>query len=181
MTRAFIVGTTLCAVLAVGCGRHQGETNNSSTATNTANPFRDQAGTRPQPVDVRGCLTASGDQFVLTQLRDASSANNPTTDTFQLTKTADQAIDLKQYVGKEVRVAGEADPARVADVREGDAATPAATNGQAAPPATTSATAGKATPRVGTTEESRFVYRKLAVSSVTPTGNDCPAAEPQAR
>jgi len=179
MRRATIFGVwALCAGLAVACGNNrQAQANNDTGASApAANAFRDQAGSRPQPVDIRGCLTASGDRFVLTELQDAS-AGNPTTQTFELTKTATQAIDLKQYVGQEVRVAGEADPVRVAEVREGEAATPAATTGQAQPRlAPSAATGAGTTPKVGTTEEERFAYRKLAVSSVTPTGTACPSA-----
>src|SRR5690242_10917748 len=122
MTRASIFGIcSVCAVLATACGGKQAAQANNDTGANApaAKAFRDHASDRPQPVDVRGCLTASGDQFVLTELQDASAAPKPTTETFLLTNAAVQKVDLRRYVGQQVEVAGEADPARVADVREG--------------------------------------------------------------
>ena len=70
-----------------------------------------------------------------------------------------------------MRVAGEADPPKVADVR--NAPTPAV--------GTTGADAGKdvrpgTEPRVKTQESLRFSVRDLKVLSVTPTGNPCPSA-----
>lgn len=170
MRRASIVGVwALCAGLAAACGSNRAAQANNDTA------FRDRASDRPQPVDVRGCLTASGDQFVVTALQDASAAPKPTTDTFLLTNAAVQKVDLRQYVGQEVEVAGEADPPRVADVREGEATTPAATTGQRGQGAVRDEGRDHPGAKVGTEEEARFDYRKLAVSSVTPTGNACPA------
>jgi hypothetical protein len=172
----FAVGV-FCAALVAGCGNNRSaQATNDTGSAAPADAFGNVAASRPQPADVRGCLTASGDQFVLTVLQDASAASKPTTETYQLTKTADQAIDLKSYVGKEVEVTGEADPPRVADVQQGESATPAATTGQ-------DSQAPGDNARVGTTLSTRFTYRKLAVSSVTPTGDPCPAASatPEAR
>jgi hypothetical protein len=71
----------------------------------------------------------------------------------------------------EVRVAGEADPPKVADVR--DAPTPAVgtSGGDVGSPATPGTE-----PRVKTQETMRFAVRNLKVLSVTPTGDPCPAA-----
>jgi hypothetical protein len=167
----------LCAGLAASCGSNRAAQANNDTGAHApaAKAFRGQAPDRRQPVDVRGCLTASGDQFVLTELQDASAASKPTTDTFLLTNAAVQKVDLRQYVGREIEVAGEADPPRIADVREGEATTPAATTGQRDQGAVREEGRDHPVAKVGTEEEARFDYRKLAVSSVTPTGNACPA------
>lgn len=178
MRRASIVGVwALCVGLAAACGSNRAAQANNDTGASApaANAFRDRASDRPEPVDVRGCLTASGDQFVLTELQDASVAPTPTTDTFLLTNAAVQKVDLRQYVGQEVEVAGEADPPRVADVREGEATTPAPTTGQTGQGAVRDDARDHPSAKVGTEEQARFDFRKLAVSSVTPTGNACPA------
>jgi len=98
-----------------------------------------------------------------------TTAAVPTTTTYNL--SGGNEGELRQQVDREVRVAGEADPAKVADVR--NAPTPAV--------GTTSSDAGQdvrpgTEPRVKTQESMRFSVRDLKVLSVTPTGNPCPSA-----
>ena len=106
-------------------------------------------------VSVDGCLTASGDRFVLTSLDKESSK----TIVYQLVNADDQ---LRNLVGKQVRVAGEA---RATQSTETRAVTPPA-------PA---ATAGKpADAKVSTVEDTKLDMRTLTVASATPTGDTCP-------
>ena len=108
------------------------------------------------PVEVIGCLSASGDRFVLSHIdKDASK-----TVTYQLVNAEDQ---LRGLVGREVRVTGEAQPAQKAETREVTPAQPAATSGK-------SATQGT----VGTVEDTKLETQKLSVASVAPTGDSCP-------
>ena len=119
---------------------------------------------RSRPVEVTGCLTARGDQFVVTDLEREGQA--PTTETYQLIGNEDE---LRPHVGKQVRIVGEADPQQVAEVRE---ATPAA------PAGGTTGTAGQAPggqPKVSTETSTRMEVAKLRVQSVTPSGATCAA------
>ncbi len=190
--------TSTCAVwtcaigaamtIACGGGNQPAAESNANAAAESADAPRDQARV---PVEVRGCLTAAGDRFVLTALRTstgetttgstaagnntATAASNggagdaiPTTESYQLT-VADQS-DLRQYVGREVRVVGDADAPQVAQVQETTPSAPAvATSGQQR-----SQTAAEG-PTVKSVTETRLEVRRLAVGSVTPTGNECPA------
>jgi hypothetical protein len=115
---------------------------------------------RPTAVTEVGCLTARGDQFVLTDLE--RGEGETTTDTFQL---AGNDAELRQHVGKQVRVTGEAEEPRVAVVQE---STPA-------PPETPRGTTGRGDPKVSTQSETRLETRRLSVSSVEPTGASCAA------
>jgi hypothetical protein len=204
MRRATSFGVlAMCAALTVACGSNRTAENNNNTGANApaAATLKDNAKDRPAPVDVQGCLTASGDRFVLTSLQAAegapagqaaangshtapapnTTANGtaavPTTETYQLVATADN--DLKQYVGKQVRVTGEADPPKVAEVRELTPAAPANGATQQGSVGTTGNDANRAAganePKVSTAETTHFEVRKLRVSAVTPSGGDCPA------
>ena len=107
-----------------------------------------------------GCLTAAGDRFVLTSLE---SGERTATELYQLVGTSDE---LREHVGREVLVTGEAEPAGIAEIRETTPATPVGTSGaniQAAPP------------QVRTESQLRLETRQLRVLTVTPTGDDCPA------
>jgi len=116
---------------------------------------------RPTTVTETGCLTARGDQFVLTDLE--RGEGQATTETFQLIGNAE---DLRQHVGKQVRVNGEAEAPNVAVVQESTPPSP-----QPAP----QGTAGGADPKVTTQEQTRVEVRKLKVASVQPTGSSCRA------
>jgi len=155
------------ALVVVACGHAPAGANQTGAASGTAaNDPLLNSDTRPQPTTATGCLTASGGRYVVTVLDQSTPV--PTTTTYQLTSGATN--DLQQNVNREVRVAGEADAPRVADVRE--APTPAVgTSGQ-----DTHASDQQPQPRVSTQESMRFVVRDLKVLSVTPTGDPCPAA-----
>jgi hypothetical protein len=172
-----------CAALTMGCNGKRSAVDTSSGTATAAQSVKTAAGERPAPVDVNGCLTASGDRFVLTALQNAAasqSAQNPgenpagaaavpTTEAYQL--IASNTDDLRKYVGQQVHVTGEADPARVAQVRELTPATPAGTSG----------TQSNDSPTVRTEESTRIEMRQLRVSSVTAAGGACPSTAAPAR
>jgi len=161
MKRASVVGLFALCVGFAGCGfgEHDGKKDSNAADTKTAE-------SRPAPVSETGCLTAKGDQFVLTDLeRGEGSAS---TETFQLVGNDDE---LRKHVGKQVRITGEAEAPKVAVVSE--STPPAAPQGSAKPEAT--ATTGAAQPKVSTETETRMEVRKLTVSSVQPTGASCAA------
>ena len=106
-----------------------------------------------------GCVTASGDRFVLTSF---DSGERPATELYQLVGTSDE---LREHVGREVLVTGEAQPAGIAEVREMTSATPVATSGSDA----------GAQPEVRTESQVRLETRQLRVLTVNPTGDDCAA------
>ena len=108
-----------------------------------------------------GCLTQSGDKFVLTDLerREGGAA----TETFQLIGDTD---NLRKYVGQQVRVSGEAEPAKVAVVKESPPP-------PADPPL--AGTSGSGEPKVSTETETRVEARRLTVSAIESTGSSCAA------
>jgi hypothetical protein len=150
MKRAVFGILAMCVGFAA-CGRDR-----------TGVPGDDKAAeVRPVAVTETGCLTARGDQFVLTDLE--RGEGEATTDTFQLVGKDEE---LRPHVGKQVRVTGDADAPRVAVVQE---STPPRQN--ASPQGTT----GTADPKVSTQSETRVETRELKVSSVVPTGSSCAA------
>jgi len=112
------------------------------------------------PVTVTGCLSASGNRFVLAQFDKEASK----TVAYQLINADDQ---LRNLVGKEVRVSGEAQPTQVAETRE------------VSPPTDVSGTSGKAEapkgaePTVTTVTDTKLDMQKMTVASVTATGDAC--------
>ena len=144
---------TAVSVLGGACSRH----NNSDQSKSTN--IIDLA-THPAPagavsaMTVTGCLTASGDRFVLTQQDEKSSENH----TYQLVNADDQ---LRNLVGKRVQVIGDATPQQKAEAREVTPA-PAATSGSAN---------GKA--QVSTVEDTKVDANTLRVTSVMPVLGDC--------
>jgi hypothetical protein len=156
MKRASMGVLALCLGIA-GCGG--GDRNEEG---------RDSAGSggtdvSPVPVTETGCLTARGGQFVLTDLD--RGASDPTTETYQLIGNEEE---LRQHVGKQVRVNGEAEPPKVATVQESTPTPP-----DSAARGTTGM--GETGPKVSTQAETRLEVRKLTVSSVQPTGESCAA------
>jgi hypothetical protein len=152
----------VCLGLAAACGGNNRETtaeHETTTAAATAQAERDEPTGRPAALSVTGCLTSADGRYVLTEL---SGDRQPTTESYQLTNADEQ---LRPHVGKQVRVNGEAEPARVAEVRESTPATPAGTAGQQT--ATNQ-------PAVSTETRTRLETRTVSVTSVTPTGQDCP-------
>jgi len=127
---------------------------------------------RPSPVTVEGCLTASGDRFVLTQLtHDAAAepgASQPGTEAYRLVGMEDE---LRPHVGKRVRITGEAEPEQVVDVRQSSPpadANPAGTAGSPRTPQRPEA-------EVETTETARIEINDLQVRSVSATSEACVA------
>ena len=112
------------------------------------------------PITETGCLTSSGDRFVLTALEGGGGAE---TELYQLTGNEEE---LRPLVGREVRVTGDAEPAVIADIQQ-----PAQSTG-------TSGTEGGGTsgarPQVRTEAETRLETRQLRVGTVTATGDECP-------
>jgi hypothetical protein len=107
------------------------------------------------PVSVDGCLTASGERFMVTSLDKESSK----TVVYQLVNADEQ---LRNLVGKEVRVTGEAEATQSTETR-------------AVTPPAPAATAGKSNDaRVSTVEDTKLDMRKLTVASATATGDTCP-------
>ena len=106
-----------------------------------------------------GCVTASGNNYVLTSLE---PGERPATELYQL---VGNAAELQEHVGREVLITGEADPARIAEVRETAPAAPVGTAGSS----------GNADAQVRTESQVRIEARKLRVLEVTATGDECPA------
>jgi hypothetical protein len=164
----------VCVGLAAACGggnRDATAERENTAATNTTTETAEPNG-RPAPMAVSGCLTAADGRYVLTELvgdiKTPGGPAQPTTETYQLTNADEK---LQPHVGKQVRVTGEAEPARVADVRESTPATPAGTAGQQSPNQAA----------VSTETRTRLETRRMSVMSVTPTGEDCPTGVASAR
>ncbi len=161
-----------CLAVVVACGGGNREENAGLEREDTAADVRannDEQTGRPEAVTVTGCLSSAEGRYVLTELEGGGSATGAaTTETYQLT---DADGKLRELVGKLVRVNGEAEPARIAEVRE---STPPA-------PATATGTAGEQSgsrPTVSSDTQTRLELRRMSVMSVMPTGEDCPAGTP---
>jgi hypothetical protein len=113
---------------------------------------------RPRAIAETGCLTANGDQFVLTAL-DTSEGGSAETDTYLLEGEKDE---LRALVGQAVYVTGRARVPQIAEVREVSSATPVGTSGDGA--------------TVETESQTRIETAKLFVASVAPAEGDCSAA-----
>jgi hypothetical protein len=153
MSRITLLGTwTICATLALAC-----------ESTSRTDAEREQGRNIDIAEAVRisetGCLTASGNRYALTALETGGIAE---TELYQLIGQEDE---LRQHVGREVRVVGDAEPPQIADVREISPATPAGTSG-----------AEGDQPQVQTQTQTRLETRRLRVTSVTPTGDECESA-----
>ena len=172
MTRATSAGAfLLCLGLTVACGRRN---------DNEAHIDLEESATIP--VQATGCLTAAGDQFVLIDLERAAAATGqklkgvapfPETETYQLVGNTDE---LRRHVGRRIRVYGDADPARVAEVLQLEAPgrSPAVgTSGTASEAEAPRQDAG--TPQVTTQTRTRFEMARLRVLQVSPTGDPCAA------
>ncbi len=185
MKRASIAGVfALSLGLTVACGGGKDETEIAERDPAVADG-------RPAAITETGCLTSQGDRFVLTALESAAAggaakpaegakpeqgaptgtaAAQPTTASYQLIGNEDE---LRQLVGKQVRVSGEADPPKVAEVRESTPPTAAGsgatgTAGQAEP-------AKPGEPQVATSTQTRLEVTQLRVQSITATGEACTA------
>jgi hypothetical protein len=159
----------VCVGFAAACGGNNREPtaeHENTTAATNAQSESDKPTGQSKPLSVTGCLTSADGRYVLTELAgDVESPAGSTTEAYQLTN-ADQK--LRPHIGKQVRVTGEAEPARVAEVRESTPLTPAPA-GTAGQQTTTNQAA------VSTETRTRLETRRMSVMSVTATGQDCPA------
>lgn len=154
MKRTILIVICVGAIaLGIGCGRRDASPDDKKNIVDLA--------THPAPagtistVEVVGCLSASGDRFVLSHVdKDAAK-----TVAYQLINADDQ---LRPLVGREVRVTGEAQPVQKAETRAITPPQPTSTSGKSAPDA-----------KVTTVEETKVDSQKLAVASATPTGDPC--------
>jgi len=154
MTRTILI--SICAgalALSVGCGRRDASQDNKKDILDLAT-HPAPAGT-VAPVEVIGCLTASGDRFVLSH----ADKDNSKTIAYQLVNADDQ---LRPLVGREVRVTGEAQATQRAETRAITPPQATATSGNSEPEA-----------KVTTVEETKVDLKKLAVTSASPTGDAC--------
>ncbi len=125
-----------------------------------------------------GCVTASGDQFILTDLEPGEAqeglqhqpgaAPRPTTEAYLLIGDNER---LRTLVGRRARVVGEADPAQVAEIRE---LTPMVRASAETTEAIGTA-GGNGEPRVSTAQEIRLEIHRLRVTSANLTGDSCQA------
>ena len=150
-TTQFGVGV-LCVSLSIACG---GRSNAEDD-----DPNDDIDIEKTSTVEETGCLTGSGDRFVLTALERETAE----TEMYQL--VGDNA-ELRKHVGREVRITGDAEPARVAELRE--SATSTGTAGSSERPQA----------QVTTQAQTRLETRQLRVATVAPTGNECPTSTPR--
>jgi hypothetical protein len=181
MNRAALFGVcVLSAAMAAACG---GQDRNDEAAIAEQKPEVSGRGDdAPRLITATGCLTASGDQFVLTELepgaagpqvrQDQGGANpaagaQPTTESYQLVGDEDR---LKGLVGRQVRVTGAAEPPKVAEVRE---TTPPTQPGNATGTAGTPEPAKPGEPQVSATTETRLEVTQLRVETVSDTGQPC--------
>lgn len=162
MKTTFALGTAAAVLgLTVACGGNTAREDDREQDTRTT-AITDNDDVRPAPTIVTGCLTEANGRFALTTLGDS-------TETYQLTNGEDQ---LRQYIGREVRISGESSPEQVAEVREstpGAAPSAVGTAGQQAPER------GDASPgaSVSTEARTRLETGRLSVIAVTPTGDEC--------
>jgi hypothetical protein len=181
MKRASIAGMfAVCLGLTVACGGGKDEAEIAEREPEVAG----RGDNRPVSIDETGCLTAEGDRFVLTALESAAGADagrpaqegasptanaETTTQSYQLIGNEEE---LRQLVGRQVRVSGEADQPKVAEVRESTPPTAASgatgTAGQAEP-------AKPGEPQVSTSTETRLEVTQLRVQTITATGEACTA------
>ena len=129
----------------------------------------------PRPVTIidDGCLTASGAEFVLTDLERAAphpslthegvvgGRPRSTTEAYMLVGADEKLTNL---VGKRVRVVGEADPAQVAEIHQMSPKVRGRAVGSS-----------ESTPSVSDYGVLRLEVHRLRVTSVNPTGDDCTA------
>jgi hypothetical protein len=163
MKRASVAGAfALCLGLTVACG---GRTDEQKPVAERDPKVLDDKDGRPATISETGCLTASGGRFVLTNL-ERSDGTPTTTISYQLVGNEDE---FRRLVGQQVRVTGDADPSRVAEVREMSPATATGTSGQQA----RSASPKPGEPQVSTTQETRLEVSQLLVRSIADAGQPC--------
>jgi hypothetical protein len=120
----------------------------------------------PTLITVTGCLTASGEEFILTDLESVAPGDQtaaapaaPATEAYLLEWAEGE---LRDHAGQRIRVAGEAIPADVAEIR------------MLQPPAqATDAEPGGVTPQVGVQQNIRVEVSRMHVRSVQPMEGTC--------
>ena len=117
-----------------------------------------------------GCVTASGNELILTDLEPggAQSPRRPTTEAYLLTGADDI---LKAHVGDRVRVTGDTSIPEVVNIRVIEPLYKARPDDEVVP--ATSHDAQAANPRVGVGDQIRMKVSELHVRSVEPTGDRC--------
>lgn len=161
MRHAGLMGAfAMCLGLTIGCGGgvERPEVDRSENDIDVA---------ETTTLSETGCLTASGDRFVLAALETDGGAQ---TELYQLIGMEDE---LRQYVGREVNINGMAEPAEVATLREASPAAPAGTAGTEAQTDSGAQRGTRPEAEVRTEAETRFETRRMRVTSVTPTGAEC--------
>jgi hypothetical protein len=154
MKRTILMSICVGAVtFSVGCGRRDSAQDDKKNILDLATQPA-PAGTIA-PVEVSGCLSASGDRYVLSHV----DKDDAKTIAYQLVNADDQ---LRPLVGREVRVTGEAQPTQKAETRAITPPQAAATSGKSEPDA-----------KVTTVEETKLDLQKLVVTSASPTGDAC--------
>jgi hypothetical protein len=169
--RSLAIGA-LCAVLAAACGGGVADGEQERSGADSPQDVATNPADVPAPIIETGCLTGSEGRFVLTDLEPSGATEVASTETYQLVGRDDQ---LREHVGKRVRISGEAEPAQVAETREVTPSAPPATTGTgtAGTRGRAEEPAGDAEPQVTTQAQTRLEVRTLRVASVTPTGDDC--------
>jgi len=162
MKALVFVGVVAALFGAVGCSRSKSDsTEKIGSNPNLANP---------KITIARGCLTGSGDQFVLTSLDHSAPASNAgqasaetlaSTESYRLVGMTDQ---LKGLVGQRVEVTGDSAPDQVVDMVS---ATPAN------PPAGNAVGTSGADAKVSTASRARIEIHDLKVGSVHTLGDKC--------
>ena len=166
MSRINLLGALLLGVsLGFGCGGDRTEVEREDARAEEVDiDIEDTA-----PVEETGCLTSSGDRFVLAALEKGGTTE---TELYQLVGQEDE---LRKHVGKSVRVTGDAEPAQVAELRESSGPVPTTGGSTQAP--------GQPQPKpeaqVQTQSQTRLETRTMRVVTVMPTGDDCTAATNQ--
>jgi hypothetical protein len=121
-----------------------------------------------------GCVTAAGNQFVLTALQrgeaqpslqrgTSGGRPNPTTEAYVLVGADEQ---LRKLVGRRARIAGEADAAEIADLRE--VSPLVRTRGEDGAVGTTGTTTA-----IGSGSYLRLQIHRVRVLSANATGDEC--------
>lgn len=146
--------TTWCAIglaatLTTACNQTKSE-----EGTLESRPEVGEEDGRPSVITASGCVTASGDRFVLTDLK--GQDGRALTETYRLVGDDE---DIRPHVGQMVQVTGASEPEQIVDVRQSTGSV---------------ATSGGA-PEVATTATTRIEITDLTVRSIAPTGNPCPA------
>jgi hypothetical protein len=155
LRKALLIGLEVCLLGAVGCG-------GSAAVPETL-------------VTEVGCVTGSGNEFILTDLDEAGPGRpRPMTEAFLLSGSD---REVKAQVGRRVRATGEADPAKVVNVRVLQPMVRVRPKNASGPVDRASATNpefGKTgEPKVEVGQQLRLEVRRLQVRSVEPTGDEC--------